>query len=1046
MEMEGSRRPFDRSRLEPGPKKPRLIEAPIGTERGSNGRSFIPQRGAGNSRIRASDRGGDSENSDSIRGSFQQQQQQQQQTQHQELVSQYKTALAELTFNSKPIITNLTIIAGENLQAAKAIAATICNNIIEVPTEQKLPSLYLLDSIVKNIGRDYIKYFATRLPEVFCKAYRQVEPSVHPGMRHLFGTWKGVFPPQQLQLIEKELGFTTGVNGSSSGTSRPDPQAQRPAHSIHVNPKYLEARQRLQQSTKAKGAVSDISSTLNVNEDAERPERTTSVSSGRSWIDPSIKRAQKEKLNEHVPEKTIGTAYGDSDYVSDLSRRAAFGVGRGGERFKEQGFDKPWYDSGTGKILSQRSGLDIKHGFQSIPQKSATSDAHPQLIPSLPNRTSTLTDRSWKNSEEEEYMWDDVNNAAKDRWASEDSDKSDLENQLRRPQSTRDVGLRADSEASADSLSAEERGSASFGNQMSAMWSRESHALDGARHSASVQGAPVHPEGYQTSFCGLSKAANSVSRASYKLQTGSVHVGTPNIGPMNATLESRGSIVQQGETLRAASPSAQSPMHQRPPSPSLITSNTNQVINSPGEQYQMQTSSRSDPRLSQISRRSNLDPRNQFAQESLAMPSRNSVSVNSQRQQPPSLQNSSALSSSHQSRHKVQRESLESEYSGQTKNSTAPQISGFPDPSSTSSLLAAVLKSGVIGNKSSSGTTSSSLDKGALSSQASAQPHPAQFSPSGPRIPPASVTSLSMDRNASNPPNYPQRNVEQPPLPPGLPRTLVGSASLQTPNAPNTASSPLSSILSTLVAKGLISASKKDPPIYTPSDTPPQTQNLIPPASSISTPVLSAPITASVPSSAPKDELSHSKPSAKTPEVLLQSTKEEAKSLIGLVFKPDVIRNSHPAVISDLLDDVPHQCGICGFGLKLQEKLDRHLEWHSLRNPDVKLLNNSRKWYLNSGEWIAAFGGLPCGDKSKGPAGGSSETSECTETMVPADECQCVCVLCGEFFEDFYNEESDEWMFKDAVYMSIPSESDCQGPIVHKNCISESSCQELGLA
>lgn len=40
---------------------------------------------------------------------------------------------------------------------------------------------------------------------------------------------------------------------------------------------------------KAKGAASDISSTVNVNEDAERPERTTSVSSGRSWIDPSIK-------------------------------------------------------------------------------------------------------------------------------------------------------------------------------------------------------------------------------------------------------------------------------------------------------------------------------------------------------------------------------------------------------------------------------------------------------------------------------------------------------------------------------------------------------------------------------------------------------------------------------------------------------------------------------------------------------------------------------------------------------------------------------------
>lgn len=133
---------------------------------------------------------------------------------------------------------------------------------------------------------------------------------------------------------------------------------------------------------------------------------------------------QKEQLNERIREKSTSAAYGDPEYVSDLSRGSGFGLRITGEKLKEERCDKSWYNSANGKILSQRNGLDLKHGVQSLSQNTANSDAHPQPTHSLANRSSTLMDRSWQSSDEEEYMWDDVNSADKDQRASEDSYKS----------------------------------------------------------------------------------------------------------------------------------------------------------------------------------------------------------------------------------------------------------------------------------------------------------------------------------------------------------------------------------------------------------------------------------------------------------------------------------------------------------------------------------------------------------------------------------------------------------------------------------------------
>ncbi|XP_047158707.1 polyadenylation and cleavage factor homolog 4-like isoform X1 [Vigna umbellata] len=1013
MNMESTRRSLDRSR-ELGSKKPRLIDELSARQ--------LPQRQQGSgtvtslvsARARVNDR--DTESSESSRGGGYQPQPQP----HHELVTQYKTALAELTFNSKPIITNLTIIAGENQSAAKAIAATVCANILEVPSDQKLPSLYLLDSIVKNIGRDYIKYFAVRLPEVFCKAYRQVDPIVHSSMKHLFGTWKGVFPPQCLQMIEKELGFTPAVNGSASvsATVRSDLQSQRPPHSIHVNPKYLE-RQRLQQSSTSKGVVDDMTGALlKSNEDSERPNRALGAS--RPWLDPRInmlnnQHTQRDAFNDSVSEKSIDGSFGGSQYGSGISSNLVSGAGRTGTKLIDLGQEKTWSktDGGDAETISgQKNGFSLKRSLSNREApKSINLKAHRQPGLNLTQIWNNMMSDNWKNSEEEEFTWDEMNsgltdhgpnvssNLSTDSWMTDDENLEGEDHlHILHP-----YGEKVDRE-----ISTVKKQLPGFGGHPPSSWQlQKHHTID------KLTLKPGYSEGFVSTISGLPANASSLP-----VKKGNQSLTSKAIVGMSKIVE------QQFDSGETESPSGQSPSQRQSPSLPGTVYHPHSMQNLP-EQEMPQDHKTSQflggPTGQHIRDRSpTLHPVVQVGNM------RRTQEKDMQGTFQPKLQS-------------LQPDSAQAEVFAKTKlpQSKVSLTKGVSEQSTKNNLSAAAVKSGIIPKKSITSNLDprKHLSKSGVQLPPSGRSSPATLTSSGSAVvSPALLDPLHKD--SSSLPKKPQGKIGQPPQ-----RLNTQPPASSNVNAAKNNVNPIANLLSSLVAKGLISAETESPTVV-PSEvlkgSKDKTANI---STNSSFPVTSVSDSAAVPASSARDE---EDASTKSSLPSAQSTSTKIRNLIGFDFKPNVIREFHEPVIRELLDDFSHHCKICSIRFKQEQQYKRHLEWHATREHDP--IKVSRSWYAKSSDWIAGkveysselefTDSVVVHDKE-------TDSSQ-LDTMIRADENQCLCVLCGELFEDVYCHERNEWMFKGAVYMNCldfndEMESRNVGPIIHAKCLSENS-------
>lgn len=886
-----------------------------------------------------------------------------------EIVQLYETVLAELTFNSKPIITDLTIIAGEQRAHGDGIAEAICARILEAPVNHKLPSLYLLDSIVKNINKEYVRYFSSRLPEVFCEAYRQVHPDMYSAMRHLFGTWSTVFPQAVLHKIEAELQFSSQVNKQSSNVnSLRSSESPRPTHGIHVNPKYIRPIEHSNtdsvggQRSNPAGSVGCATFALGANK--LHPSSTSRL--GRSLSPLGIGSEVDEFAVENSPRRLEGSS--PSHPVFD------YGIGRAIGRNEEM---SEWRNPNRFESTSTSYNLSNGHEHQGPralidaygSDRRASNSKPPQVgrmgINGMGNKVAS---RSWQNTEEEEFDWEDMSPTLIDRGRKNDFlsssvppygstgarpdfgklNASSLESDIRTNHSSQaQLPLLDDSSITAeDSVSLLNSGRRR--GKASAFQSEPNQNL-GSRYPQESWNLPHHFSRSSHPLSGRGRGRDS--------QIPFPGSGVPSLGVDKVAPYIDKSVDADAQFVRP--PAVVSRMGSSGPDSLSTGAWSTSVLSSTGAWapvnlhkphlpsgqpvYPQQKQTRTQ--FDSINAAGNI--LNQGPGKSLYNSESKELSL-----MKPQLHDQHATPNQ-------QNQGRAQFLSQEARNNILPSIAALMPPH----LLAPPLSHGY-----------SQQGHNAVMGMVPSNPVPAGQ-------PPLHVQSI---QNSSL--HLVGRPV--PPLPPGPPpvssHMIPGSQSVG-PVVPNQQPGhAFSGLISSLMAQGLISLTTQTP----------------------------------------------------------------VQDSVGLEFNADLHKMRHESAISFLYANLPRQCTTCGLRFKCQEEHSSHMDWHVTKNRMSKNRKQkpSRKWFVSASMWLSGTEALGT-DAIPGflPAEPIVEKKDDEEMAVPADEDQNVCALCGETFDDFYSDETEEWMYKGAVYMNAPNGSTegmdryQLGPIVHAKCRSEST-------
>uniref|UniRef100_A0A182VVW6 Pre-mRNA cleavage complex 2 protein Pcf11 n=1 Tax=Anopheles minimus TaxID=112268 RepID=A0A182VVW6_9DIPT len=153
-----------------------------------------------------------------------------------QIEKEYLSSLADLNVNSKPLINMLTILAEENLEYAQIIVNAVEKHLTKVAPDVKLPILYLVDSIVKNVGKQYQTLFSQVIVNMFCGVFQTVNEKIREKMFSLRQTWNEVFQQSKLYTLDVKI---NSIDPGWPITAQLKPKAS----SIHLNPMFLKGNE-----------------------------------------------------------------------------------------------------------------------------------------------------------------------------------------------------------------------------------------------------------------------------------------------------------------------------------------------------------------------------------------------------------------------------------------------------------------------------------------------------------------------------------------------------------------------------------------------------------------------------------------------------------------------------------------------------------------------------------------------------------------------------------------------------------------------------------